>query len=51
VYSCSLYVNKSFVVADWVALHHRNLRIIYTTHGYADHVYGLSVLLGRFQRP
>jgi glyoxylase-like metal-dependent hydrolase (beta-lactamase superfamily II) len=31
-----------------VALHHRNLRFIYVTHGHADHFYGLSVLLARF---
>jgi glyoxylase-like metal-dependent hydrolase (beta-lactamase superfamily II) len=35
-------------LADWVALHHRNLRFIYITHGHADHFYGLSVLLARF---
>ncbi len=35
-------------LADWVALHHRNLRFIYITHGHADHFYGLSVLLDRF---
>jgi glyoxylase-like metal-dependent hydrolase (beta-lactamase superfamily II) len=41
-------VAEAEALADGVALHHRNLRIIYITHGHADHFYGLSVLLGRF---
>jgi glyoxylase-like metal-dependent hydrolase (beta-lactamase superfamily II) len=41
-------VAEAEALADWVALHHRNLRTIYITHGHADHFYGLSVLLGRF---
>jgi glyoxylase-like metal-dependent hydrolase (beta-lactamase superfamily II) len=41
-------VAEAEALADWVALHHRNLRIIYITHGHADHFYGLSVLLCRF---
>jgi glyoxylase-like metal-dependent hydrolase (beta-lactamase superfamily II) len=43
-------VAEAEALADWVALHHRNLRIIYITitHGHADHFYGLSVLLGHF---
>jgi glyoxylase-like metal-dependent hydrolase (beta-lactamase superfamily II) len=41
-------VAEAEALADWVALHHRNLRIIYITHGHADHFYGLSVLLARF---
>jgi hypothetical protein len=35
-------------LADWVALHNRNLQTIYITHGHFDHFYGLSVLLDRF---
>lgn len=35
-------------LADWVALHHRNLTTIYITHGHIDHFTGLSVLLQRF---
>jgi glyoxylase-like metal-dependent hydrolase (beta-lactamase superfamily II) len=35
-------------LADWVALHHRNLTTIYITHGHVDHFTGLSVLLQRF---
>jgi glyoxylase-like metal-dependent hydrolase (beta-lactamase superfamily II) len=35
-------------LADWVALHHRNLTTIYITHGHIDHFAGLSVLLQRF---
>src|SRR6202522_4292693 len=41
-------VAEAEALADWVALHHRNLRIIYITHGHADHFYGLSILLDRF---
>ena len=41
-------VAEAEALADWVALHHRNLRFIYITHGHADHFYGLTVLLGRF---
>ncbi len=41
-------VAEAEALADWVALHHRNLRFIYITHGHADHFYGLSVLLDRF---
>src|ERR1700723_2396180 len=35
-------------LADWVALHNRNLETIYITHAHFDHFYGLSVLLDRF---
>ena len=35
-------------LADWVALHNRNLLTIYITHGHFDHFYGLSILLDRF---
>jgi glyoxylase-like metal-dependent hydrolase (beta-lactamase superfamily II) len=41
-------VAEAEALADWVALHDRDLRLIYITHGHADHFYGLSVLLGRF---
>ncbi|HEY4359959.1 MAG TPA: MBL fold metallo-hydrolase [Bryobacteraceae bacterium] len=41
-------VAEAEALADWVALHHRNLRTIYITHGHADHFYGLSILLSRF---
>jgi glyoxylase-like metal-dependent hydrolase (beta-lactamase superfamily II) len=41
-------VAEAEALADWVALHHRNLRTIYITHGHFDHFYGLSVLLDRF---
>jgi glyoxylase-like metal-dependent hydrolase (beta-lactamase superfamily II) len=41
-------VAEAEALADWVALHHRNLTTIYITHGHFDHFYGLSVLLGRF---
>jgi glyoxylase-like metal-dependent hydrolase (beta-lactamase superfamily II) len=35
-------------LADWVALHHRNLTTIYITHGHIDHFTGLSVVMQRF---
>src|ERR1700742_4552742 len=41
-------VAEAQALADWVALHHRNLQTIYITHGHADHFYGLSVLLACF---
>jgi glyoxylase-like metal-dependent hydrolase (beta-lactamase superfamily II) len=41
-------VAEAEALADWVALHHRNLTIIYVTHGHFDHFFGLSVLLRRF---
>jgi glyoxylase-like metal-dependent hydrolase (beta-lactamase superfamily II) len=41
-------VAEAEALADWVALHHRNLQTIYITHGHADHFYGLTVLLARF---
>jgi glyoxylase-like metal-dependent hydrolase (beta-lactamase superfamily II) len=41
-------VAEAEALADWVALHNRNLQIIYITHGHFDHFYGLSILLDRF---
>jgi glyoxylase-like metal-dependent hydrolase (beta-lactamase superfamily II) len=41
-------VAEAEALADWVALHDRNLQTIYITHGHCDHFYGLSVLLDRF---
>ncbi len=41
-------VAEARVLADWVALHNRNLETIYITHAHFDHFYGLSVLLDRF---
>jgi glyoxylase-like metal-dependent hydrolase (beta-lactamase superfamily II) len=41
-------VAEAEALADWVALHNRNLQTIYITHGHFDHFYGLSVLLDRF---
>lgn len=35
-------------LANWVAMHHRNLPTIYITHGHIDHFAGFSVLLQRF---
>jgi glyoxylase-like metal-dependent hydrolase (beta-lactamase superfamily II) len=41
-------VAEAEALADWIALHHRNLTTIYITHGHLDHFAGLSVLLQRF---
>ena len=41
-------VAEAEALANWVALHHRNLTAIYITHGHFDHFAGLSVLLQRF---
>jgi glyoxylase-like metal-dependent hydrolase (beta-lactamase superfamily II) len=41
-------VAEATALADWTALHNRNLETIYITHAHFDHFYGLSVLLDRF---
>src|ERR1700735_3132867 len=41
-------VAEADALADWVALHNRNLETIYITHAHFDHFYGLSILLDRF---
>ena len=41
-------VAEAEALADWVALHNRNLLTIYITHAHFDHFYGLSILLDRF---
>src|SRR5215467_6732622 len=41
-------VAEAEALANWVALHNRNLETIYITHAHFDHFYGLSVLLERF---
>ena len=43
-------VAEAEALADWIALHNRNLETIYITHAHFDHFYGLSVLLDRFPR-
>jgi glyoxylase-like metal-dependent hydrolase (beta-lactamase superfamily II) len=43
-------VAEASALADWVALHHRNLTTIYVTHGHFDHYFGLAVLLARFPK-
>ena len=37
-------VAEAEALADWVALHNRNLETIYITHAHFDHFYGLSIL-------
>jgi len=41
-------VAEAEALADWVALHNRNLKTIYITHAHFDHFYGLSILLDHF---
>jgi glyoxylase-like metal-dependent hydrolase (beta-lactamase superfamily II) len=41
-------VAEAEALANWVALHNRNLQTIYITHAHFDHFYGLSILLDRF---
>ena len=41
-------VREATALADWVALHERQLTTIYITHGHGDHFLGLPVLLSRF---
>ena len=41
-------VAEAEALADWIALHNRNLKTIYITHAHFDHFYGLSILLDRF---
>jgi glyoxylase-like metal-dependent hydrolase (beta-lactamase superfamily II) len=41
-------VREATALADWVALHDRNLTTIYITHGHGDHYLGLPVVLDRF---
>src|SRR5579864_1199184 len=41
-------VDEAKALADWVALHNRNLETIYITHAHFDHFYGLGTLLARF---
>jgi glyoxylase-like metal-dependent hydrolase (beta-lactamase superfamily II) len=41
-------VAEALALADWIALHNRNLETIYITHAHFDHFYGLGILLDRF---
>ncbi len=41
-------VREATVLAEWIALHERQLTTIYITHGHGDHFLGLSVILERF---
>ena len=41
-------VDEAEALADWIALHNRNLETIYITHAHFDHFYGLGILLDRF---
>jgi len=41
-------VAEAEALANWIALHNRNLETIYITHAHFDHLYGLGILLDRF---
>jgi glyoxylase-like metal-dependent hydrolase (beta-lactamase superfamily II) len=41
-------VSEATALADWVALHDRNLTTVYITHGHGDHYLGVPVILDRF---
>jgi len=41
-------VAEAEALADWIALHNRNLETIYITRAHFDHFYGLGILLDRF---
>jgi glyoxylase-like metal-dependent hydrolase (beta-lactamase superfamily II) len=41
-------VAEAEALADWIALHNRNLETIYITHAHFDHFYGLGIILDRF---
>lgn len=43
-----MMVAESEAIAEWVALHNRNLETIYLTQAHFDHFDGLSILLDRF---
>jgi glyoxylase-like metal-dependent hydrolase (beta-lactamase superfamily II) len=43
-----LTVAEVEALANWIALHNRNLETIYITHAHFDHFYGLGILLDRF---
>jgi glyoxylase-like metal-dependent hydrolase (beta-lactamase superfamily II) len=44
----TMTVTEAEALADWVALHNRNLETIYITHAHFDHFYGLGILIDRF---
>jgi glyoxylase-like metal-dependent hydrolase (beta-lactamase superfamily II) len=41
-------VAEATVLAQWVALHDRDLTTVYITHGHGDHYLGLPAVLGQF---
>jgi len=41
-------VREATALADWVALHDRDLTTVYITHGHGDHYLGLPAVLDRF---
>jgi glyoxylase-like metal-dependent hydrolase (beta-lactamase superfamily II) len=43
-----LTVGQANDLADWVAVHEKNLTAVYITHGHGDHWFGLGAVLDRF---
>ena len=44
-----LTVEQAVALVDWIAASGKNLTTIYATHGHADHFFGVSTVLARFQ--
>jgi glyoxylase-like metal-dependent hydrolase (beta-lactamase superfamily II) len=44
-----LTVEQAVALVDWIAASGKNLTTIYATHGQADHFFGVSTVLARFQ--
>jgi glyoxylase-like metal-dependent hydrolase (beta-lactamase superfamily II) len=42
-------LNRPSPLVDWIAASGKNLTTIYATHGHADHFFGVSTVLARFQ--
>jgi glyoxylase-like metal-dependent hydrolase (beta-lactamase superfamily II) len=44
-----LTVEQAVALVDWIASSGKNLTTIYATHGHADHFFGATTVLARFQ--
>jgi glyoxylase-like metal-dependent hydrolase (beta-lactamase superfamily II) len=44
-----LTVEQAVALVDWIAASGKNLTTIYATHGHANHFFGVSTVLARFQ--
>src|ERR1700758_5396424 len=45
----AITVDQNRQLVDWIAHSGKNLTAIYATHGHADHFFGVSTVLARFQ--